>query len=171
MSQEAPFVRRSAFRFFLFPPPPDSVVIDSPPPTSSPSPDTAKAPSPEPLASTPSPSPVTPISPSSVPSPAEGPGPGNGHSRRHHHRVLILSVATVGPILLLLIVGVFFWQSGKVSTVKPWATGISGQLQRAFVTGNSYYYASPCFSFVSSQIVDVPIAYRPVPFSVKLVKF
>lgn len=48
-----------------------------------------------------------------------------------------MSAAAGGPVLLLLIIGIFFWRSGKVSTVKPWATGLSGQLQRAFITGNS----------------------------------
>ncbi|KAK6156102.1 hypothetical protein DH2020_010350 [Rehmannia glutinosa] len=46
------------------------------------------------------------------------------------------SSSIVGPVLLLLlIIGIFCYRSGKVASVKPWATGLSGQLQRAFVTG------------------------------------
>ncbi|KAI4302433.1 hypothetical protein MLD38_038178 [Melastoma candidum] len=37
--------------------------------------------------------------------------------------------------VLITILGVFFCKGAKVATVKPWATGLSGQLQKAFVTG------------------------------------
>ncbi|KAI4339155.1 hypothetical protein MLD38_024126 [Melastoma candidum] len=37
--------------------------------------------------------------------------------------------------VLITFLGVFFCKGAKVATVKPWATGLSGQLQKAFVTG------------------------------------
>lgn len=123
--------------FFLNPFPP--LASSSPPSTPAPAPDLG------PLASAPSSTPATPISPSSLPTPAGGPSAPTKSSSRNHHRRLILSLATGGPLLLLLVIGIYFWQTGKVSTVKPWATGLSGQLQRAFLTGNSYCYASACF--------------------------
>lgn len=56
--------------------------------------------------------------------------------RGGQNRGLILGVSIGGSLLLLLlIIGFFIFQYGKVTTVKPWATGLSGQLQRAFVTG------------------------------------
>ncbi|KAE8711219.1 Inactive receptor-like serine/threonine-protein kinase [Hibiscus syriacus] len=53
-----------------------------------------------------------------------------------HHMVLIL-IATIGGSLFVLVsvLGIFLFRSSKVVTVKPWATGLSGQLQKAFVTG------------------------------------
>jgi len=41
--------------------------------------------------------------------------------------------------ILILIIGVYLCKSNTVATVKPWATGLSGQLQKAFVTGKSSY--------------------------------
>lgn len=37
-------------------------------------------------------------------------------------------------------VGLVFWRRTKVVTVNPWATGLSGQLQKAFVTGYSSFF-------------------------------
>ncbi|XWS53367.1 hypothetical protein CRYUN_Cryun11dG0151400 [Craigia yunnanensis] len=58
----------------------------------------------------------------------------NAHSK--HHMVLIL-VGSIGGSLFVLIsiLGIILFRSSKVVTVKPWATGLSGQLQKAFVTG------------------------------------
>ncbi|CAA2998324.1 inactive receptor-like serine threonine- kinase At2g40270 [Olea europaea subsp. europaea] len=107
------------------------------PPT--PSPKSGISPTPEPSPSpSPSPSPPPASSPesnssSSLPNPAKNPSKTAKNSRS---QVLILSGAIGGPLLLLLIItGIWFCRSSKVATVKPWATGLSGQLQRAFVTG------------------------------------
>jgi hypothetical protein len=43
------------------------------------------------------------------------------------------SVLAVMSVALL----VLCYRSSKVVTVRPWATGLSGQLQRAFVTGSA----------------------------------
>ncbi|KAG6395403.1 hypothetical protein SASPL_146048 [Salvia splendens] len=151
--QETPTRRQQPFRFripptpareFLPPTTPDPDL--SPPPISTPAPD---PPTPIPAPSVPqSPSPVqSPPSSSSAPlannnsqtifpeaenrtslaAPAKSDG-------RNHTLVLVASIGG-SLLLLLLVIGVVFYQYGKVSTVKPWATGLSGQLQRVFVTG------------------------------------
>ncbi|KAL4610090.1 hypothetical protein ACB092_08G027200 [Castanea dentata] len=58
------------------------------------------------------------------------------NSKRKHHYVLIW-VGIVGGCSFILIsaISIVFFRSSKVVTVKPWATGLSGQLQKAFVTG------------------------------------
>jgi hypothetical protein len=48
-------------------------------------------------------------------------------------------VGAIGGAILISIIGVYLCKSNKVATVKPWATGLSGQLQKAFVTGMSSY--------------------------------
>ncbi|GMI92031.1 MALE DISCOVERER1 [Hibiscus trionum] len=70
-------------------------------------------------------------SPASTPSQIE-----DERSDSEHHMVLIL-IASIGGSLfvLVLVLGIFLFRSSKVVTVKPWATGLSGQLQKAFVTG------------------------------------
>ncbi|OMO82826.1 hypothetical protein CCACVL1_11750 [Corchorus capsularis] len=57
-------------------------------------------------------------------------------SHSNHHLALILVGSIGGSILALMsVLGIIFFRSSKVVTVKPWATGLSGQLQKAFVTG------------------------------------
>lgn len=96
-----------------------------------------KTPSPPP--SPPPSSPLTPVlsnSPNiSVPSPEESP---NTSSKNHNknHLALILSIAIGVPVLLLFIVaGFLFCKRSKITAVRPWRTGLSGQLQKVFVTG------------------------------------
>ncbi|XP_016497489.1 putative inactive receptor-like protein kinase At3g56050 [Nicotiana tabacum] len=125
-----------------FQPAPPKVGVKNNAPSSSPSPAPSPSLSPSPTPSitakphlAPSPTSSSSSSPSSLPSPAKNPS-GRENSRRSHHRVLILSAAIGGPILLfVLITGAIFFRSNKIAVVKPWATGLSGQLQRAFVTG------------------------------------
>ncbi|XP_034687806.1 inactive receptor-like serine/threonine-protein kinase At2g40270 [Vitis riparia] len=72
-----------------------------------------------------------------VPSPAPAPSPMlNKSSYGKNYTVLILS-GVLGSSLVIFIsaMGIIFCRSHKVVTVKPWATGLSGQLQKAFVTG------------------------------------
>lgn len=109
---------------------PSSSPSPSPSPSFSPSPTPAITAEPH-LAHSPRSSP----SPSSLPIPAENSSRVED-ARRSNHRGLILSAAIGGSILLLiLITGAIFFRSNKMAVVKPWATGLSGQLQRAFVTG------------------------------------
>ncbi|KAK8678967.1 hypothetical protein V6N13_144442 [Hibiscus sabdariffa] len=100
-------------------------------PSSSPSPELALAPA--------LPLPVDPPQSRSAPtdSPASTPSQiGDERSDSKHHMVLILIASTGGSLfVLVLVLGIFLFQSSKVVTVKPWATGLSGQLQKAFVTG------------------------------------
>lgn len=68
--------------------------------------------------------------------------PSQVHESLHkskHHTVLVLA-GIVGGLSLILIsaIGFLVCRSSKVVTVKPWVTGLSGQLQKAFVTGTSF---------------------------------
>ncbi|XP_022746133.1 probable inactive receptor-like protein kinase At3g56050 isoform X2 [Durio zibethinus] len=70
----------------------------------------------------------------SAPSPS-GSNPSSSHSTTNH-RTAILAGAIGGAIFLLIVIIVaYLFETSKVSTVKPWVTGLSGQLQEAFVTG------------------------------------
>ena len=62
--------------------------------------------------------------------------PGAGHSG--HVRRPVYVIAAAGASLLAAVsvaLSVLCCRSSKVVTVRPWATGLSGQLQKAFVTG------------------------------------
>ncbi|KAB5541147.1 hypothetical protein DKX38_014121 [Salix brachista] len=66
------------------------------------------------------------------------PAPSPNHleqSKSKHHTVLIAGVIAGSMFALISGIGIFFFRSSKVVTVRPWATGLSGQLQKAFVTG------------------------------------
>ncbi|KAD5962121.1 hypothetical protein E3N88_13594 [Mikania micrantha] len=43
--------------------------------------------------------------------------------------------AAIGGTALVGIAALLLWRCNRVATVRPWATGLSGQLQKAFVTG------------------------------------
>ncbi|CAH8384538.1 unnamed protein product [Eruca vesicaria subsp. sativa] len=47
----------------------------------------------------------------------------------------LVAGCTGGAILLLLATGVFFFKSKAGKSVNPWRTGLSGQLQKVFITG------------------------------------
>lgn len=136
------------------PSPTSSLVSPSESPSNSPSPSSSfflpsLLTSPE-LSPSPSSSPSPVISPSptvlstpphsswiSSPSPAPSSNQMNSQSSNpKHHSVVIWS--TVGGFSFLVLVSftVFIcFRSSKVVTVKPWTTGLSGQLRKAFVTG------------------------------------
>uniref|UniRef100_A0A7N0RIU9 Protein kinase domain-containing protein n=1 Tax=Kalanchoe fedtschenkoi TaxID=63787 RepID=A0A7N0RIU9_KALFE len=106
----------------------------SPSPTPVPSPPAAVALPPSPPAAT------FPYSPPFTPRPFLSPNssavPTASGGRSDSKRVLTAVVSIAGGIVLLAsVIGIFFWQSKKGHIVKPWATGLSGQLQKAFVTG------------------------------------
>ncbi|KAG5558026.1 hypothetical protein RHGRI_008061 [Rhododendron griersonianum] len=87
---------------------------------------------------TPSPSPDFDASPPSLPSPKPSPAesPSVQAKRPDHHRTLILCVAIGGPVLLCaFVIGILFCQRKNIAAVRPRTTGLSGQLQKAFVTG------------------------------------
>ncbi|KAL9316561.1 hypothetical protein ACSQ67_017562 [Phaseolus vulgaris] len=128
-------------------------------PSLSPSESPSYSPSPSPsdifLTPSPSPSPVVSLIPDVSPPanspltvstppvnwvPAPSPSAFSTHgstysSNQIHHSAIIWSV--VGGFSLLILVSAIFacFRSRKVVTVKPWSTGLSGQLQKAFVKG------------------------------------
>ncbi|KAL5164050.1 Protein MALE DISCOVERER 2 [Glycine soja] len=104
--------------------------------------------SPAPFPSAPPPAPATPpvvqkpapvdrnnsASPSPLPGPRSAPLYKSSSSK--NHVVVILAGVMGGAVFLLIsIIGLYLCKTNKVATVKPWATGLSGQLQNAFVTG------------------------------------
>ncbi|KAL6533092.1 hypothetical protein OROMI_027204 [Orobanche minor] len=141
--QERPIRRRPPFRFrprINFPS--SSSFTPSPSPSTTPTPSSITTPSPSPAptptpTSSPSPTPTRSTSPSfptALPTPDQRPPAQIRNSSKNLELVLLGAVG--GPtLLLLLIVGFFCYRSGNVASVKPWATGLSGQLQKAFVTG------------------------------------
>ncbi|KAL8129880.1 hypothetical protein V2J09_019035 [Rumex salicifolius] len=70
----------------------------------------------------------------SSPSPSSA-STANGKATKSHGVVIWLSVVSGSLAVVLTVIAIFFCRSSKVVTVKPWATGLSGQLQRAFVSG------------------------------------
>ncbi|KAK8500969.1 hypothetical protein V6N13_062738 [Hibiscus sabdariffa] len=112
----------------------DAPVSRSSSPTPSPSTPNASVPSPSlsiPNASAPSPS-------LSIPN-ASAPSPSTNNlsrsSSKHQTTILVGAIGGGGIFFLILMAIAYLFKTSKVSTVKPWATGLSGQLQKAFVTG------------------------------------
>ncbi|OWM73459.1 hypothetical protein CDL15_Pgr026558 [Punica granatum] len=98
---------------------PDRRNRDRPPPLVSPSLSPSSSPSTSPTAS---PSPTRPSSP--LPSPQAS----------KTKKVLLIGASVGGSALLFLIIlGVYFYRRDKGTMVKPWATGLRGQLQKAYV--------------------------------------
>ncbi|CAL5386369.1 unnamed protein product [Camellia sinensis] len=134
----------SPFSSFPFPPS-GSKSLPPDPPHASPPDSLVPSPSPRPPTSPPSLSPSNPPLDSKPPvhHPAPWPSPASTHSRNvqrsfnsKHHTILLWSGVTVGSLFIFIsALGIFYFRSNKVITVKPWATGLSGQLQKAFVTG------------------------------------
>lgn len=118
----------------------------SPPASVAPSNDTkGTATSSDPNDSVPAPAPAPAPKPTPTPTPTPTPSllnPSPSSSRSHQksggssskHLAILVGVIG-GAALLVAVVGIYLCRSNKVSTVKPWATGLSGQLQKAFVTG------------------------------------
>ncbi|XP_050370870.1 inactive receptor-like serine/threonine-protein kinase At2g40270 [Argentina anserina] len=131
-------------------PPSASPILPSPSSNSpSPSPSSSfMSPSPSPLIA---PTPASPVpaippttfltptesSPSQTPSPASVPVQGVKNSSKSKRRVVLICATVVGGSLFILlsVIGIMLVRSSKVVTVRPWTTGLSGQLQKAFVTG------------------------------------
>ncbi|KAJ8749755.1 hypothetical protein K2173_012306 [Erythroxylum novogranatense] len=59
----------------------------------------------------------------------------NNDSRTRNHVLLVAGIVGSSLLLISAIGLIVFIRSSKVVTVRPWATGLSGQLQKAFVTG------------------------------------
>jgi len=113
------------------------------------------APSPSPFSSPPKalPSPsasAPPISFSGSHHPLAAPSPSPSISPPHKHSSRKYSLVAAGGAVFVVMAAasVMYCRVKKVGTVRPWATGLSGQLQRAFVTGNFFLFCvhSLCFS-------------------------
>ncbi|XWS74779.1 hypothetical protein CRYUN_Cryun01aG0026600 [Craigia yunnanensis] len=70
----------------------------------------------------------------SAPSPSRS-NTSSSHSSANHQTSILIGAIGGAIFLLILIIVAYLFKTSKVSTVKPWATGLSGQLQKAFVTG------------------------------------
>lgn len=111
--------------------PPSSPPLSSP----SPSPSPSSTPSPSPAPSLSSPPAISSVSPPSLPSPAESPVIPVRNQKSSNRRLLLSSIIGSSLLLFFLVGGIYFCRTNKVAVVKPWRTGLSGQLQKAFVTG------------------------------------
>lgn len=114
------------------------------PPTPTPSP-TSEAPSPAPIFSL-NPTILAPHSPLSSPSPTLNPSSVRETNKRKHSISRTVYVSIIGGVSFLSVMIIFFvfcYRANKVVTVRPWSTGLSGQLQKAFVTGMSLNYLIP----------------------------
>lgn len=79
------------------------------------------------------------------------PPPSNSLPNKSHHSSLpkfdihesvwkyILIVIGIVVIVVLVVVLICLWKKPAAKIIKPWNTGISGQLQKAFITGTSSY--------------------------------
>ncbi|KAG5122638.1 hypothetical protein JHK84_040978 [Glycine max] len=72
-----------------------------------------------------------------APSPSSFSNQGSTNSSNQIHHSVIIWSAVGGFFLLILLSAIIFacFQSRKVVAVKPWSTGLSGQLQKAFIKG------------------------------------
>ena len=59
---------------------------------------------------------------------------GHAHTRRRIYVIAGAGASILAAMSAALLV--LCYRSSKVVTVRPWATGLSGQLQKAFVTGS-----------------------------------
>lgn len=61
--------------------------------------------------------------------------PPTSTTKRSTTKIPIIIGVVIGSSALVGIAALLLWRCNKVATVRPWATGLSGQLQKAFVTG------------------------------------
>ena len=52
----------------------------------------------------------------------------------------IIIIAVVAVLIIILLALFFLWQRKGAKAISPFKTGISGQLQKAFITGNVWIY-------------------------------
>lgn len=84
------------------------------------------------LSPAPAPQPSSPDPPPQNTQPDEQSSP---KSNNNMCKYIIMGVS-VSVLLLVLIVMLFMCRNQAVKTIGPWKTGLSGQLQKAFITGN-----------------------------------
>ncbi|XLR46151.1 hypothetical protein S83_030811 [Arachis hypogaea] len=101
---------------------------------------------------------------SSANKPSQQPHSDNGSSGNWRKYLLIIALVIVLVIVIIIIICI--WRKRAVKVIKPWKTGISGQLQRAFITGvpklNRDELETACedFSNIVSTKYDECIIYK-----------
>lgn len=114
-------------------------------PTSQPSPSpTSEALAPAPIFSI-NPTILAPYYSMSFPSPSPTINPSSLRETniRKHSSSRTIYISIIGGVSFLFVMIVLFvlcYRANKVVTVRPWSTGLSGQLQKAFVTGMSQLF-------------------------------
>ncbi|PIA59528.1 hypothetical protein AQUCO_00400428v1 [Aquilegia coerulea] len=110
----------------------------------SPSPSPSASPSPSPSSYAPSPAPTgsdlpppsrTPAEPPVVIAPPPSANPSHGSGRGRTTMFIVSGAVGAAALISILSLGILVLRGNKTVIVKPWATGLSGQLQKAFVTG------------------------------------
>ncbi|KAF1867367.1 hypothetical protein Lal_00049796 [Lupinus albus] len=76
---------------------------------------------------------TSPSSPHDTPNERSEQHGGNGSSRKWWKYLIIISVVVV--LVIAIMVMLFIWRKRAAKVIKPWTTGLSGQLQKAFITG------------------------------------
>ncbi|CAN6710028.1 unnamed protein product [Malus baccata var. baccata] len=128
---------------------PASVSLPNPPlnnpsPTSAPTPSASSnnpnptsAPIPSASSNNPSPTsaPIPSASPPSLSAPVPAPSKSESFIKKHKAAILIGGIGGGACFVIISFIFLYLYKTNKVATVKPWATGLSGQLQKAFVTG------------------------------------
>lgn len=61
----------------------------------------------------------------------------NGASGNLWLYIIIIAVVAVVVLVIVVIVILCIWRKRTAKVISPWKTGISGQLQKAFITGNN----------------------------------
>ncbi|GAA0151124.1 hypothetical protein LIER_37232 [Lithospermum erythrorhizon] len=69
--------------------------------------------------------------------PAKGPSPASAPSQhvQSMNHLLYISAGVTSAFVFVIALGFVYCRRSKIVSVKPWATGLSGQLQKAFVAG------------------------------------
>ncbi|KAL1348254.1 hypothetical protein HN51_024224 [Arachis hypogaea] len=85
--------------------------------------------------SSPASSPASPRQNASNPPPSKSEVTSRSSTSKNHRVPVEIGVIGGAALLLITCIGIFLCKINKVTNVRPWATGLSGQLQKAFVTG------------------------------------
>ncbi|PKU75184.1 probable inactive receptor-like protein kinase At3g56050 [Dendrobium catenatum] len=141
-----PLPSSAAIPLPIFLPPFPSNNVPASQPSPSPSDFLAPAPSASPTSEVPALAPIFSLNPTilapnpsqSLPSPTISPSSVRETNQGKHTISRTVYISIIGGVSFLLALTIFFvfcCRANKVVTVRPWSTGLSGQLQKAFVTG------------------------------------
>ena len=96
---------------------------------------------------------------------APGSGVTSRSSTKKNNQVPILAGVIGGAAFLILSIGIYLCKINKVANVRPWATGLSGQLQKAFVTGKSKHFPFTKFMRVKQWLKKMLSTYTCLLYS------